>query len=447
MSSNITLSFPYPYIGQPDHTRAVKKPVKSGRNGMQNALRIALYSHDTMGLGHFRRNMRIAKALRQAYPSASVLLITGTRISQEFEPTPGIDILSLPAFYKNADGSYQARYLDTSVEALTALRTQTIRGALMEFRPDVFIVDNVPRGAQNELDDVLPELRRKLGTRCVLGLRDIIDDPAAARREWLKKRCEFTIQQNYHVVWVYGDPEVYDLAQEYRLTPATRAMMRFTGYLDASTQDCETRLNVADIHSMTPNRHLALCMLGGGQDGAQLADAFAHCTLPEDTNALLLTGPDFPPAHGLELKRLTALNPRLEIVDFISTPLALLEHADKIIAMGGYNTVYELLSCGKHPLIVPRVKPRQEQLVRAERLQALGMVDMLHPDQLNSQNLGAWLAQPPGKTPTAKHCIDFSGLDRLPQLLAELINTSSDRVAPLQVVPLQIAPLQMDLTS
>ena len=47
--------------------------------------------------------------------------------------------------------------------------------------------------------------------------------------------------------------------------------------------------------------------------------------------------------------------------------------------MGGYNTYCEILSFDRPALIVPRVAPRQEQLIRAQRASALGLVDMLLP--------------------------------------------------------------------
>jgi predicted glycosyltransferase len=50
--------------------------------------------------------------------------------------------------------------------------------------------------------------------------------------------------------------------------------------------------------------------------------------------------------------------------------------------MGGYNTTVELLAARKSALIVPRVEPRVEQLIRAERLADLGLVEMIHPDDL-----------------------------------------------------------------
>jgi predicted glycosyltransferase len=50
--------------------------------------------------------------------------------------------------------------------------------------------------------------------------------------------------------------------------------------------------------------------------------------------------------------------------------------------MGGYNTTVELLAARKSALIVPRVEPRVEQLIRAERLSDLGLVEMIHPNDL-----------------------------------------------------------------
>ena len=48
-----------------------------------------------------------------------------------------------------------------------------------------FIVDNVPRGAMNELDSILPVLTNR-GTHIVLGLRDIIDEPPVVLQQWKK---------------------------------------------------------------------------------------------------------------------------------------------------------------------------------------------------------------------------------------------------------------------
>ena len=43
----------------------------------------------------------------------------------------------------------------------------------------------------------------------------------------------------------------------------------------------------------------------------------------------------------------------------------LIAGAKAVVAMGGYNTYCEILSFDKPALIVPRVAPREEQLIRA----------------------------------------------------------------------------------
>jgi predicted glycosyltransferase len=66
---------------------------------------------------------------------------------------------------------------------------------------------------------------------------------------------------------------------------------------------------------------------------------------------------------------------------------SLINAADVVVAMGGYNTVCEILTMRKRALLVPRVRPGQEQCIRAERMAALGLLRMLHPDQLTPATL------------------------------------------------------------
>ena len=48
--------------------------------------------------------------------------------------------------------------------------------------------------------------------------------------------------------------------------------------------------------------------------------------------------------------------------------------------MAGYNTFCEILSLDKRAILIPRVKPRREQLLRARRAAAMGLVRMLDPE-------------------------------------------------------------------
>ena len=369
---------------------------------MNNAPRIALYSHDTMGLGHIRRTSLLARALRRPPLNARVLLLSGIRESGAYPLPDGIDSITLPAYRKHPDGSYGARALGISLERLIALRSQTLAAALDAFAPDVLIVDNVARGALGELDTSLARQRAR-GCRIVLGLRDIIDEPEAVARQWEKLRTLDTIRAYYDAVWIYGDARLYDTARAYNIAAADKPIT-YLGYPDPLLRE--------ERHAPSNEAPYALCLLGGGQDGYALAAAFARAELPAGWQAILLTGAMMPAAERAQLAALVADRPEYQLHDFTPEPLALMQNASAIVAMSGYNTTLELLALNKPMLLVPRVKPRLEQWLRAARLAELGLADCLHPDDLSSARISDWLtsAQPRAK---ARDQLDFNGLDRL----------------------------------
>lgn len=385
----------------------------------QRRWRIVLYSHDTMGLGHKRRNLLIAKTLGVSALDADILMISGMGDGNQFQIPPGIDYLTLPALHKNTDGQYQARRLDISLKEIITLRSQIIRTAVQNFKPDVLIVDNVPRGAMGELNATLQYLRNKTNTRCVLGLRDVLDEPEVIRRSWQRTNNEDAIRRYYDAVWVYGDPGVYNSVREYGWSNDIRAKFRYTGYLDRRcTLDFSQAEDLPELN--LPAKRLALCMVGGGQDGGDVAEAFARTQLPPDTYGVIITGPMMPNQIRQRIQAEAEKRSDLRVLEYVTEPTWLLEKADWVISMGGYNSTCEILSLEKRALIVPRVKPRREQIIRVKLLEKLGLVDMLHPDELNPQALSVWLHQEKS-APKIRQRIDLQGLKRIPQFLAEML--------------------------
>lgn len=385
--------------------------------------RVAFYSHDTMGLGHMRRNLLLAQALRRSRLRAAVLMIAGAQEATRITAAGGIDCVALPSLHKDGNGQYHPRHLEISLAELLALRARTASAAIDAFDPDVLIVDNVPRGAHRELDPVLESLRAKQRTRLVLGLRDVLDDPITLQGEWARAENQDAVRLYYDAVWVYGDPAVYDTVREYAFDPDVAAKVHYTGYLDQRARLAAGRTGARNPFTtlgLTPGR-FALCLVGGGQDGAELAEAFLDADLPSGTNGVLLTGPYMPFDVRRRLSRRAARHPsRRRVVSFMREPTRILRHADRVVAMGGYNTVCEILSFSKPSLIVPRVQPRREQLIRAERLQALGLVDVMRPAELSPGALTAWLGR--GSAPRPDHTrVDLLGLHRVPRLLEDLL--------------------------
>lgn len=381
-----------------------------------DAPRVALYSHDTMGFGHIRRNIQLARALAGSPLGARVLLLSGIREGGAFALPPGVDSITLPAYRKRPDGRYEPRALGGDLQGLVALRSQVIRGALERFEPDLLVVDNVPTGAQGELRGTLETMAAR-GTRIVLGLRDVLDEPEVVRRQWWRQRHFEALRRHFDAVWVYGDARVIDTAEACGFGPDIRERLTAVGYLDP----IEAGVATAPASVSAP-RPYALCMVGGGQDGLAVTEAFADAPLPEGWRGVIVAGSMMPADDLARLQARVDAHPAMTLHRFVADPLALMRGAEAVVAMGGYNTVTELLSLGRRTLIVPRVKPRLEQWIRASRLAALGLVDCLHPQDLSAPALGRWLARPPaGDRPPARARLDFDGLRRVPELAAGLI--------------------------
>jgi predicted glycosyltransferase len=397
-------------------------------------VRVALYSHDAMGVGHMRRNLLIAETLA-AQVGASILLISGARELNAFSVPAGVDCITLPALRKRADGSYRARSLNIPLEELIALRAGMIKAALTAFRPHVLIVDKVPRGVMNELDPSLRSLRARGDVRCVLGLRDVLDDPEAVRREWERAGNEEVIRECYDAVWVYGDPAVYDPAFEYRFGAAVTAKLHYTGYLDPRAR--LARENGAESLASLglPSGRLVLCQLGGGQDGYRLAEAFVQAELPPQDSGLIVTGPFMPQAARRRVHERAARQPRMRVLEFVSGTGHLLGQAQRVVAMGGYNSLCEILALEKPALIVPRVRPRCEQLIRAERFRELGFLDVLHPERVTPGALAEWLRRDLDVPAGVRDRVDFQGLRRLPGLLERVLSGPRRNGAGLRAAP------------
>jgi predicted glycosyltransferase len=381
--------------------------------------RIVLYSHDTLGFGHLRRNLMIARSLKASTPCPEILMIVGMREAGAFVLPPGVDCVALPAFAKGSDGAYRPRDLGQALEPLVALRSHIIDAAVSAFNPDLMIVDNVPRGALYELDLTLKHLAKRGRTRLVLGLRDVIDSPAEVRRQWLRQRNFEAVRNFYDAVWIYGDPSLYNILEDCGLGGELGGKAHHVGYIDHAAR-------LGSVHAEPDRdavlgsdpRPYALCAVGGGRDGAALCEAFAAAALPEGHRGILVTGTQMPEASQAVVRALAARRPELTLVEFVREPIALMQGASRIVSMGGYNTVCEVLSLGRPALIVPRVRPRREQVIRAERLAARGLASMLHPDALTPEALGHWMAT--AKPPAVRKAgaLDFSGLERV-RALAE----------------------------
>ncbi|MGB7241477.1 MAG: glycosyltransferase [Sulfitobacter sp.] len=344
---------------------------KTDAPGSERSHRIVLYSHDTFGLGHLRRSRALASALTAADDRTSAIILTGSPVAGRFTFPERVDHVRLPGVTKLPDGTYVSQTLGLDIDETTALRAGLIQSAIEQYDPDLLIVDKEPTGFRGELLPTLEWLQKRGQTRCVLGLRDVLDEPEVLAAEWARKGAVAAVEKFYDEIWVYGVKSVYDPTKGLALSDAARARMHWTGYLRREITDA------AD----TPDSPYILITPGGGGDGRAMVslvlDAYEQ-DADLAPNAVLVYGPflsgDVRAAFD---KRVAQLNGRVTAVGFDSKIEALFAGAEGVVSMGGYNTFCEVLSFDKRAVIVPRTVPRLEQWIRASRAEDLGLVRML----------------------------------------------------------------------
>ena len=390
--------------------------------------RILIYSHDTFGLGNIRRMLEVARHLVQSSAEVSVLVITGSPMLHAFRIPPRIDYVKLPCLARHVDGRYGARFLDLSLDATVRLRANLIRSAITDFAPDLILVDKKPFGVEDELSGALVALQSsERKPKLVLLLRDILDSPEATTRVWRKNGCFEAIEAYYDAVLVVGSPEIFDLRREYQFPPFAAAKVTFCGYI-ARQAGRRSRAEARHELGVLDGEPLLLVTPGGGEDGHALIEAclagLQALPAPHRPRSHIVCGPEMADPQRAAIHHAAAALPQVSVQDFSDDMMSLLGAADVVVAMGGYNTVCELLTLRKRAVVVPRTRPSQEQCIRAERMAAIGLLRMLHPDRLTPAALlaavQAELAALNGPT-TQPRLKSLDGLERASAAIFELI--------------------------
>lgn len=385
------------------------------------SITVALYSHDSVGLGHARRNRALAYALAADLPRLTGQRVRGLLIAGHPDATAdslpqGWDWLVLPGFTHTRQG-YACRSLDVSTERLWHLRSATATAALEAMSPDLFIVDRHAFGVDDELLPAL-EMLRAAGTRCVLGMREVLDTPQVAAAEWDRIGGAAAVAHYYNAVWVYGDPSVYDPVATGEVPAQLADRTRFTGYLSHGRPD--DLLTESSVRAEAP---YVLTMVGGGSDGGGIGLTAAQAALPAGHRQIILTGPQMPAddyRRIVDAVHASGAAERIQVTRSAPHVPQLVREAAAVVSMGGYNSLAEIMATTTPALIVPRTGRRHEQPRRAQALAAVAAVDAIDPDQLTPQSLSAWLAEAVSCR-TVRDAVNLDGLMHIGDLAAEEI--------------------------
>lgn len=409
-----------------------------GRNAA-TAMKVCIYSHDTFGLGHLRRNLAIADQLLRSNERFEVWLLTGSPVIRQWKLPDGLHVQPLPPVVKTGSDRYAARAPGQVFGLTKGYREALIMKLVEEQRPDVFLVDHAPAGMNGELLSTLALIRNELPeTRTVIGLRDILDSPESVRRTWHEQEIHALIEHAYDDVFVYGSERLFDVVSEYGLSAAVAHRVRYCGYVVGRSRleqlHTSAKASVCWDEQRAAGRPVVLVTAGGGGDGYFLMNAYLRGLCGSRENyfySVIVTGPLMPREQSNTLHAAAVGRTDVQIIGYTTELVPSIQAADLVVSMAGYNTSVELLAARKKAILVPRSVPREEQRMRAQMLAKLGLFESVNGDENLASSLSRQVPialEAPEPSEALWATVDLRGAERVATELASRSNVGALRV-------------------
>jgi predicted glycosyltransferase len=340
---------------QSDGTTIVRWRTVPGDTHDDEVSHYLLSSHDGYGLGHVRRSVLIARALLTREPQSTVTLVTGVDSAPSWLSGAGIEVVRVPPLVKDSDGSY--RNSTMAFEDAVAHRAEVFDTIVRERRPDAVLIDRHPFGTGGELRSGVRRAREQ-GAAVVLGLRDVLDEPTRIHAEIAGDGWR-DVAELFSAIFVYGDRALCDHNAEYGLP----LKPRYCGWVTAAP--------AARAHR--DEFELVIAAGGGGDGESTIELGAAVVTARSPWRGTVLAGPYADQFLG----RNPSLRSRITVIRNVDGCAPYFARAGAVIQMAGYNSTAEAIAAGCRPILVPRRSPRREQAIRASRLAALGLADVV----------------------------------------------------------------------
>ncbi len=396
-------------------------------NQETSGIRMLMYSHDSFGLGHLQRCLKISRVLLDCYQDLSILLVTGSAVVHRFELPPRLDYVKLPAVRKVGPESYESRLLEISHSRILELRSSILLETVKAYQPHILLVDHSPLGMKGEMRPSLEWIRDNL-TNChsMIGLRDIIDSPDKVIKQWSREDIYGVLDRLYDDILIYGSPDVYDTIKNYKFPIGLTKKCHYFNYIGD-----EHIVRQEKLEAVKDKKRVFVTIGGGDGAGREVIGNYLNMLQKYkgeiDFVTEIVTGPFLPES---EWQRLIGQSNDLpvKIYRFLPSTIPYLEGSDLVISTGGYNSVTQILQFARKAVVIPRVLHRKEQLIRAKKLSEEGLLSYLLPDQVNANNLfeSVSLALSEKKQPLVdarqKNKIKFNGAQNLADFCGMLIS-------------------------
>jgi predicted glycosyltransferase len=377
--------------------------------------KLMFYCQHILGIGHLIRSMEIVRGLTEDF---QIYFVNGGEIIQDFQVPPGVEVINLPAV--KTDSEFQALQVPAGFASIDDLLEHR-RGLLLEIfdrvQPDVLMVELFPFGRRRFSIELVPLLERAKagGAQTVCSLRDIVvTKQDQVRHE--EKVCKL-MNRHFDMLLIHGDPDFMPLETSFSRVNDLTCEVHYTGYVVQPTERSHSPI--------LPPTPMILASVGGGRFGHELlycvaeASAILEEAIPHHIQ--MYAGP-FSPSDVLEnLQTIAACRSNLTVERYTPDLQAYMQQADLSISMAGYNTTMNILSTGARAMLLPFTgNDDQEQRIRSERLEELGVVQVIQSNDLNPERFAQKVIESLQQQPSTR-TFDLQGVEKTALLVRSLV--------------------------
>jgi predicted glycosyltransferase len=384
---------------------------------------VLFYVQHLLGIGHLRRSLRIVEALVRE--GIRVTLISGGEPFSSLASTSAKRLIQLPPI-RALDAGFKVlvdemgRPID---DELRTARRSALLAAVGDEQPDAVLIEAFPFGRRAfrfELYGLIEAARARRPRPLILcSLRDIVVLPNDPRR--LKEIVD-RVRNDFDFVLVHGDPAFIPLQDSFPLASEIGDKLIYTGYVAENHQASD-----AATSDETAGADEVVVSVGGGAVGGALLRAAIETRRRGCLTNLrwrLLAGPNLPEPQFAALA--AGLSEGVVLERYRPDFPHILQRCRVSVSQAGYNTVLDILAARAAAVVVPFASGREtEQSLRAQRLAARGVLELVPENQLSPKRLASAIDRAILGRP-ATIAIDTGGARRSARLIADMIR-SPDR--------------------
>ncbi|MEM8722890.1 MAG: glycosyltransferase [Cyanobacteria bacterium P01_G01_bin.39] len=377
--------------------------------------KVMFYCQHILGMGHLIRSVEIVKGL---IPDFQICFINGGKVIDEFQFPAEIEVVNIPAVQTDTEFN-ELRPVDDN---LTMAEVETIRTNILletcdRIKPDILIVELYPFGRRRFSFELIPlvEKTKSMGAKIVSSVRDIVVTKQNQQRHE-EKICKL-INKYFDLLLIHGDPDFVKLNLSFSRINDLICPVHYTGYVVQP---------LPEQHEITLDKPSILVSVGGGRFGHDLLECVVDTApilkdkIPHHIH--MFTGPFCPESVFKKLKSITKEQDNITCDRYTINLLDYMQQADLSIGMGGYNTTMNILSTGvKAMMMAFQGNNDKEQETRLTKLDKLGRVKMIQPQDLNPEgfanNIINYLQQNKTELP-----LDLDGVNNTAKYIKQLVN-------------------------